>query len=84
LKQEIERVLTYKNRNRATKTFQIGEVVFYKQLQCSTGKNSEMKLKFTGPYTIVGLDKNSSSAVIEKLTTGRAMKAHFTNLQLFS
>jgi hypothetical protein len=43
-----------------------------------------MKPKFIGPYTIVGLDKNGSSAIIEKLTTGRTMKAHFTNLQLFS
>ena len=71
------RQLCRRNKNLATKTFQIGEVVLHKQLQVSTGKNSGMKPKFTGPYTIVGLDKNGSSAVIEKLTTGRTMKAHF-------
>ena len=81
---ENERVLTYRNKNRATKTFKIGEVVLHKQLQLATGKNMGMKPKFTGPYVIVGLDKNAASAVIENLTTGRTMKAHFTNLQLFS
>jgi hypothetical protein len=42
-----------------------------------------MKPKFTGPYTIVGLDKNSSLAIIKKLITGRTMKAQFTKFQLF-
>ena len=83
-KAENDRVLTYRNRNRATKTFQIGELVLHKQLQLATGRNMGMKPKFTGPFVIVGLDKHGSSAVIENLTTGRTMKAHFTNLQLFS
>ncbi len=43
-----------------------------------------MKPKFTGPYVITALDKHKSSATIENLSNGRTMKAHFTNLQLFS
>jgi len=81
---ENERVLTYRNKNRSTKTFQIGEVVLHKQLQVATGTNMGMKPKFTGPYVITGLDKHDSSATIENLSNGRTMKAHFTNLQLFS
>ena len=83
-KAENERVLTYRNKNRATKTFQIGEVVLQKQLQASTGVYGGMKPKFTGPYVIVALDKHGASAIIENLTTARTTKAHFTNLQLFS
>ena len=81
---ENERVLTYRNKNRSTKTFQIGEVVLHKQLQVATGTNMGMKPKFTGPYVITALDKHESSATIENLSNGRTMKAHFTNLQLFS
>ncbi len=66
------------------KTFQIGEVVLYKQLQVATGMNMGMKPKFTGPYVIMALDKHESSATIKNLSNGRTMKAHFTNLQLFS
>ncbi|MGV0982791.1 MAG: reverse transcriptase domain-containing protein [Polynucleobacter sp.] len=81
---ENERVLKYRNKNRSTKSFQIGEVVLHKQLQLATGQNMGMKPRFTGPFVIVGLDKHDSSAILENLTTGRTMKAHFSNLQLFS
>jgi hypothetical protein len=64
--------------------FQIGEVVLHKQLQVATGTNMGMKPKFTGPYVITALDKHESSATIENLSNGRTMKAHFTNLQLFT
>ena len=78
------RVLTYRNKNRSTKSFQVGEIVLHKQLQLATGANMGMKPKFTGPYVVTHLDKNNSSAIIENLANGRTMKAHFTNLQLFS
>ena len=81
---ENERVLTYRNKNRSTKTFQVGEVVLHKQLQLATGTNMGMKPKFTGPYVVTSLNKSESSAIIENLRNGRTMKAHFTNLQLFS
>ena len=81
---ENERVLTYRNKNRSTKTFQIGEIVLHKQLQLATGPHMAMKPKFNGPYVIIALNKTESSAVIENLSNGRTMKAHFTNLQLFS
>ena len=64
---ENERVLTYRNKNRSTKTFQIGEVVLHKQLQVATGTNMGMKPKFTGPYVITALDKHESSATIIKI-----------------
>jgi hypothetical protein len=81
---ENERVLTYQKKIQLTKTFQIGEVVLHKQLQVATGTNMGMKPKFTGPYVITALDKHESSATIENLSNVRTMKAHFTNLQLFS
>jgi hypothetical protein len=50
-------------------------VVLHKQLQFSTRKNSGIKPKLTGRDTMISLDKSSSSAVIEKLTTGTTIKA---------
>lgn len=81
---ENERVTTYKNKNRATKTFKIGEIVLHKQLQLATGANMGMKPKFTGPFVINKIEDSNSSAIIENLKTGHVLKAHFTNLQLFA
>jgi len=81
---ENERVTTYKNKNRATKTFKIGEIVLHKQLQLATGANMGMKPKFTGPFVINKIEDTGSSAIIENLKTGHVIKAHFTNLQLFA
>ena len=81
---ENDRVLTYRNKNRATKTFKIGEVVLHKQLQHATGSNMCFKPKFTGPYVIVSIGKDKASAIVENLQNGRTAKMSFTNLQLFS
>jgi len=73
---------TYKNANRILKTFDIGSLVLHKQLQVSTGKGSDYKPKFTGPYVIISLNEDESTAFAEHIRDGSIIRAHFTNLQL--
>jgi hypothetical protein len=71
---------TYKNQARVSKTFELGQIVAHRQLQLATGPNMSMEPKFDGPYTIMSFDKDSVSARIKNLDTGRQMRAHFTNM----
>lgn len=73
---------TYKNATRILKTFDIGTLVLNRQMQVSTGKGSGYKPKFTGPYIILSLNKDDSTALIEHINTNAIVKAHFSNLQL--
>ena len=74
---------TYKNINRIIKEFLPGSLVLAKQLQVSTGRGSSFKPTFTGPYTIIHLNNDESTAVIEHMDTKHICKAHFSNLQKF-
>jgi ribosomal protein L21E len=74
---------TYKNVNRVLKEFKLGSLVLQRQLQVSTGKGSDFKPKFTGPYVITKLNTDGSTAIVENLVNGHMSKVHFTNLQLF-
>ena len=74
---------TFKNIHRVIKKFEIGSLVNHRQLQVSTGKGSDYEPKFTGPYVIIKLNPDESSAIIEHLKNGNQIKAHFTNLQKF-
>ena len=41
-------------------TFELGTIVLHRQLQVSTGKGSDYKPKFTGPYSIIKLNEDNS------------------------
>ena len=73
--------ITYRNKNRRSKTFQLGQLVLHKQLQVSTGTGGSLQPTFTGPYVIEQIEPHSNSAVIEHLHTGQQIHAHFTNIQ---
>jgi len=73
---------TFKNAKRALKKFLPGSLVLQRQLQVSTGKGSDYKPKFTGPYIILSLNNDDSSAFVEHIKDGSISKAHFNNLQL--
>jgi len=81
---EIDRQLTYRNKNRREKLFSVGQIVLHRQLQVSTGTGGALRPLFTGPYVVQELDEDESSAVLEHLHTHRHIKAHFTNLQKFN
>ena len=73
---------TFKNKNRQLKKFELGSLVLQKQLQVSTGSSSKWKPNFKGPYTIIKLNDDNCTAIIEHLYDNSLVKAHFTNLQL--
>ena len=75
-----DRLRTFKNQSKVLKDFSIGQIVACRQLQVSTGPNSSMKPKHTGPYAILQLNKDGCSCMIEDLRTGSQSKEHFTNL----
>jgi len=72
---------SYKNKTKTLKEFEIGALVLHKQLQASTGTASKYKPLYTGPYTILKLNTDGCTAILEHLQTGRMIKAHFTNMQ---
>jgi len=66
------------------KEFKVGEIVACRQLQVSTGPNSSMKPKLTGPYAVIAINNEQCSCTIEDLNTGSQSKEHFTNLVLIN
>jgi hypothetical protein len=72
---------SYKNQNKTLKNFEIGTLVLHKQLQASTGTGSKFKPLYTGPYTILKINKDRCTAILEHLKSGKLIKAHFTNMQ---
>lgn len=72
---------SYKNKTKILKEFEIGALVLHKQLQASTGTASKYRPLYTGPYTIIKINKDQCTAILEHLHTGRLIKAHFTNMQ---
>jgi hypothetical protein len=73
---------TFKNKNKILKEFKVGALVLHKCLQASTGISSKYKPLFGGPYTIIKLDKDGCTAILEHLVTRKLIRAHFTNMQL--
>ena len=71
---------TYRNQTRVRKEFQIGDIVACRQLQVSTGPNSSLKPRHTGPYAVLQVNKDTLSCIVEDLTNGSESKQHFTNL----
>jgi hypothetical protein len=72
---------SFKNKTKTLKEFEIGALVLHKQLQASTGTASKYKPLFTGPYTILKINKDRCTAILEHLKTNKVIKAHFTNMQ---
>ena len=79
---KAEQNRTYKNSSRILKKFEVGQLVLCRQLQVSTGKGSDYKPRFTGPYVINSLNTDESTAFIEHIRNGSIIKAHFSNLQV--
>ena len=71
---------TYQNQTRVRKEFQIGDIVACRQLQVSTGPNSSLKPRHTGPYAVLQVNKDTLSCIVEDLANGGESKQHFTNL----
>ena len=79
----LDNVITYRNKTRRQKKFEVGQIVIHRQLQVSTGTGGALKTTFTGPYVIEQLDSDGCSATLQHMHTGRLMQAHFTNIQRF-
>jgi DNA-binding protein H-NS len=79
---KIKQNKSYKNKNKVMKQFEIGTLVLHKQLQASTGTASKYKPLYTGPYTIIKINDDRCTAILEHLHTRRIIKAHFTNMQI--
>ncbi len=75
---------TFKNKNKVLKDFKVGSLVLHKCLQASTGTSSKYKPLFSGPYVILKIDKDGCTAALEHITTGKLIRAHFTNMQLLN
>jgi hypothetical protein len=73
---------TYKNSSRIFKQFKVGSLVLHRQMQVSTGKGSDYKPKFTGPYIITSLNEDECTAFLEHIHNKTIIKLHFSNLQL--
>jgi hypothetical protein len=71
---------TFKNQARVRKEFMRGDIVACRQLQVSTGPNSSLKPRHTGPYAVLQVDKDNLSCIVEDLLTGHESREHFTNL----
>ena len=72
---------TFKNKNTKMKEFPVGTLVLHRQLQASTGTSSKYKPMFTGPYIVIKVNKDRSTAILQNLRNERLIKAHFTNMQ---
>jgi len=76
--------LTFKNKNVQKKEFVVGQTVLHRQLQVSTGTASKWSPVFTGPYVIEQIDNADKTAICRHLTSQKMIKAHFTNLSLYT
>jgi len=76
--------LTYRNTRTMKKVFKVGEIVLQRQLQLAVGPGKAMQPRYQGPYVIIEIDKDQSSALIEHLETGQQVHAHFSNITLLN
>ena len=76
----INQNITYRNQKLVKKTFRVGEIILQKQLQCASGPGKAFQPKYNGPYVIISIDDDLSSAVIEHMETNQQTRAHFSNI----
>ena len=77
-------VKKYANKARLHKTFSVGDVVLYRDLTIKQGSGNALQAAYKGPYMIISLMDDSSSAVIEHMEMGTTTKAHFTHLKKYT
>ena len=65
----FKQVITYRNQNLHKKKFREGDVVLQRQLQLATGPGKAMQPSYQGPYVIVEIDDDQSSALIQHCET---------------
>ena len=78
---QMKRVMTYRNRNKPPKPFEIGEAVLLRQHQVAVGPYGAVRAKFTGPYYIESLNPDGCSCMVTHGRTGNTTSQHFSNLQ---
>ena len=76
----MKQKITYRNTGTQKKTFQLGQVVVQRNLQLATGPGKAMQPKYNGPYVIVSLDEDGSSALLENMHSSKQVRAHFSNI----
>ncbi len=76
--------ITYRNKGLKKKIFRPGQIVIQRQLQLATGPGKAMQPKYQGPYVIIEIDKDESSALIEHMHSGQQVRAHFSNISLLN
>jgi hypothetical protein len=80
----MKQKITYRNIGVQKKTFMPGQVVVQRNLQLATGPGKAMQPKYNGPYVIVSLDKDGSSALLEHMHSNQQVRAHFSNISLLN
>jgi hypothetical protein len=80
----MKQKITYRNTGTQKKTFQLGQVVVQRNLQLATGPGKAMQPKYNGPYVIVSLDEDGSSALLENMHSSKQVRAHFSNISPLS
>jgi len=80
----MQQKITYRNLNLKKKVFKEGQIVLQRNLQLATGPGKAMQPKYNGPYVVVSIDKDESSALLEHVHTGQQTRAHFSNITLLS
>ncbi len=54
--------------------------IVQRNLQLATGPGKAMQPKYNGPYVIVSLDEDGSSALLENMHSSKQVRAHFSNI----
>ena len=80
----LQNKITYRNRGLQKKVFKPGQIVLQRQLQLATGPGKAMQPKYNGPYVVISIDKDESSALIEHLHTHQQVRAHFSNISILN
>jgi hypothetical protein len=78
---QAARVMTYRNRNKPSKTFAVGDTVLLRQHQVAVGPHGAVRAKFTGPYYIDSLNPDGCTCMVTHGRTGVTTSQHFTSLQ---
>ena len=76
--------LTYRNQNLQKKSFKPGQVVLQRELQLARGPGGALQPAYQGPYVVISIDNDLSSAVIEHTETNQQVRAHFSNMTLLN
>jgi hypothetical protein len=82
--QAVKDKITYRNIHLKSKTFKPGQIDLQRNLQLATGPGKAMQPKYNGPYVIISIDKDQSSALLEHMHSNTQVRAHFSNITLLN